>query len=399
MAFELAPTPPANEFVTREFVASGTPQDEFPLYLSSCMSCGHVQLPVVVPPERLFRNYVYVSGTSPVFVDHFRTYADEVWSAASLRPDDLVVEIGSNDGTMLRFFKYRGARVLGFDPAASIARTASESGVQTVPDFFNLSTISSVPGRARAVVANNVFAHADDLSEIVSAVSRILADDGVFVFEVSYLVDVVRENLFDTIYHEHLSYHHLGSLVPFFRRLGLEVFDAKRVKTHGGSVRVYVGRPGRGLSASATGLLAEEASLGFSTPSGCHGLPCQPLLDLWGKIESLRSSLRGLLSSVRSSGGRVAGFGAPAKVTTLMHAFGLGRDDFEFIVDDSALKQGLYTPGKFVPVLPPSALYERRPDYCVVLAWNFADSIVEKHKRFSDEGGRFIIPIPELRVL
>lgn len=400
-ALELPPTPPANEFVDAAFVESGAAQETFPLFLASCVRCGHVQLPVVVPPERLFRNYVYVSGTSPVFVQHFRDYAGDCCSQLGLAPGDLVVEVGSNDGTLLRAFKDLGMRVLGVDPAVRIAMAATDSGVPTMPDFFTPALalrLAETHGKARLVCANNVFAHADDLASIAAGVRDLLAPDGAFVFEVSYLPDVVRGNLFDTIYHEHLSYHHLGPLFEFFRRLGLEVFDARRVPTHGGSVRVYVGFPGRALSKGCMGLMLEEAEAGYSTPVGAHG-PCAPLAELAAKIDSLSLGLSELLAGVRASGGTVAGFGAPAKVTTLMHRFGLGRTDVDFIVDDAPLKQGLFTPGKFVPVLPTSALYERRPTHCIVLAWNFAGPIMRNHARFLTEvGGRFVVPIPKLEI-
>lgn len=408
-AFDLAPTPPANEFVSREFVESGAAQDVFPLFLAVCRKCGHVQLPVVVNPERLFGNYVYVSGTSPVFVDHFRRYAESMISRLGLVPGDLVVDVGSNDGTLLSFFKEAGMRVLGIDPARSIAAEATARGITTLPHFLNEEVAKQVLetyGPAKLVTANNVFAHADNLHEVARSCRAMLVPGGVFSFEVSYFPSVVQGNLFDTVYHEHTSYHHLAPLVPFLQTEGLNVFDAELIPTHGGSIRVLsdIWGNGRPLTQSASEILDREAGDCYTAPvlSGLVGRDSYPLVNPLDKlavnIQRLLFSLKRLLIKVRAEGKTVAGFGAPAKVTTLMHRFDLGREDVDFIVDDSPLKQGLYTPGKFVPVLPSSALYERRPDYVVILAWNFADSIMRSHKRFSDEGGKFIVPIPNLKV-
>jgi 2-polyprenyl-3-methyl-5-hydroxy-6-metoxy-1,4-benzoquinol methylase len=394
---ELNSTPPANEFVRKEFIESKVKQDEFPLFLSRCMKCGHTQLPVVVPPERLFTNYIYVSGTSKVFVDHFEAYAKDVWSVLRIGHGDLIVDIGSNDGTLLKAFKRIGCKVLGVDPARAIAKKASDEGIQTLPEFFTKSLaekIASDHGKAKVIVANNVFAHADDLRDIAIGVSKLLSYGGIFVFEVSYLPSVLKDNLFDTIYHEHLSYHHLAPLVPFFDSVGLEIFDAKLIPTHGGSIRVYVGFAGRSASPRMLSILENEKMIGLSDLKDLKSL----FTEFQNRIDSLGFSLRLLLNEFHSSGRKIAGFGAPAKVTTLMHQFNIGSGLIDFIVDDSPLKQGLYTPGKFIPVLPTSALYDRNVDYILILAWNFAESIMKTHSKFVVDSKRFIVPIPEVRV-
>lgn len=407
---DLGSTPAANEFVTKEVVDSGAEQDVFPLYLSACRKCGHVQLPVVVDPVRLFSNYVYVSGTSPVFVDHFRRYAESMISLLGLVPGDLVVDVGSNDGTLLSFFKAAGMRVLGIDPAVAIAANATARGIETLPEFLTEEVAARVlasHGPAKLVTANNVFAHADNLHEVAASCRSMLAPGGVFSFEVSYFPSVVEGNLFDTIYHEHTSYHHLSPLVSFLQTEDLSVFDAELIPTHGGSIRVLSDcwdGSRRPLSSRASDILAAEAHDGYTAPilTGLTSSNDYPLTNPTEKlavnIQRLFFGLKRLLIDVRAAGKTVAGFGAPAKVTTLMHRFQLGREDIEFIVDDSPLKQGLFTPGKYVPVFPSSALYERRPDYVIVLAWNFAEPIMRSHKRFSDEGGKFIVPIPDLKV-
>ncbi|MBI5209925.1 MAG: methyltransferase domain-containing protein [Elusimicrobia bacterium] len=390
---KLTPTPPANAFVKAEALAR--PQQAFPLDLFLCSDCGHLQLLDVVDPAVLFEDYVYVSGTSPVFVKHFQDYAEDVLRRFAVPPRSLVVDIGSNDGTLLRFFQKAGMRALGIDPAKDIAAQANAAGVETLPVFFNErlgNELRVQRGPAHVVTANNVFAHADDLKGMLAGARALLAQDGVFVFEVSYLVDVVEKTLFDTIYHEHLAYHAVKPLVPFFKACGLELIGARRVQSHGGSLRgvaQLAGGPGR-ADASVAELVALEEKLGLQGAEafGAFGR----------KIDALKAELHELLAGLKAKGKRIAGFGAPAKATTLMYHFGLGPDLIDFIVDDSPLKQGLYSPGLHIPVVPSRAVAERKPDYLLILAWNFAEPIMAKNKAFSDQGGRFIVPVPAIEV-
>lgn len=388
---ELPATPLANEFPMH----AGGEQEEFPLWLAACRGCGHVQLPVVVSPERLFRDYVYVSGTSPVFREHFRRYATEMIARLTLEPNDLVVEIGSNDGTMLKVFAGARMRVLGIDPAVAIARRASAEGVETWPEFFSdeVATRILARGRARLVVANNVFAHADDLAGIARAAKMLLEPNGAFVFEVSYLADVLRGTLFDTIYHEHLSFHAVEPLIGFFSRLGMSVLDARRVDTHGGSLRVTVSpKDGLALGLSAAALVAEERAMGL-------GREPHKLFTAFGDtIASRKTSLLALLREARAAGGTIAGYGAPAKATTLLRTFG-AEEFLDFVVDDSPHKQHLWLPGGRIPVLPSSALVERHPSHLLILAWNFAESILDKLEPYRAAGGTCIVPLPTVRVL
>ncbi len=413
LVMRLTATPPANAFVSTDHL--GEKDAVYPLDLHLCLDCGHLQLLDIVSADVLFRNYVYVSGTSPVFVEHFRQYAEDlmklaVWKLrghplprATCREQDLaapagnklVLDIGSNDGTMLKFFKAKGLRVLGVDPALDIAKGASDAGIPTLPAFFTealAEEIKAKHGAASIVVANNVFAHADDLLGIARGVRGLLAPEGIFVFEVSYLVDVVEKTLFDTIYHEHLSYHALKPLKSFFERLGMEIFDAERVLTHGGSLRCFVQRRGAGrpLSSCVDNLINLEAKLGLHAPEAFRAFA--------GKIERLGNELGTLLRDLKAKGKKVAGYGAPAKATTLLYQFNLANV-LDFIVDDSPLKQNLYTPGYHIPVLSSRAIVERKPDYLLLLAWNFAESIIKNNKTFLDQGGHIIVPLPELRVV
>lgn len=392
LVIQLAPTPLANAFVPAKCL--GRVQETYPLDLFLCHGCGHLQLLDVVDPEVLFRNYIYVSSTSPVFVEHFRRYADEVLGRVMPPAGALVVEIGSNDGTLLKFFQDRGMRVLGIDPAQDIARRATESGIETLPTFFTSELARKIKGErgpAVIVVANNVFAHADDLADITKGVRDLLTRDGIFVFEVSYLVDVIEKTLFDTIYHEHLSYHSVEPLEAFFRRHGMELIAAECVDTHGGSLRgtVQIGGGARPVSPSVDRLIALEK--GFALHRA------ETFKSFAADIDRVKGRLGTLLRGLRAQGKTVAGYGAPAKATTLLFHFDLG-DLLDFIVDDSPLKQNMFTPGHHIPVLAPQAIYERKPDYLLILAWNFSQPIMKKHQAFRNQGGRFIVPLPEIEV-
>jgi SAM-dependent methyltransferase len=390
----MPPTPPANAFVPAGRLDET--QSCYPLDVWFCRSCAHLQLLDVVDPEILFRDYVYVSGTSPAFVRHFEDYAGDCIARFSPPRGALAVDIGSNDGTLLQFFRRAGLSVLGIDPAHAIAAAATERGIETWPSFFDRDLARRIvdeKGRAAIVTANNVFAHADDLAGFADAVHDLVAPDGVFVFEVSYAADVYANVLFDTIYHEHLSYHTVLPLMPFFAAHGLELFAARRVPTHGGSLRAFVQLAGgpHAADGSVAALAADERTRKLDQ------------LELWNgfaeRIDRVERELTRLLKSIKANGKRIAGFGAPAKATTLMYRFGLGRETIDYIVDDSPLKQGLFTPGRHVPVVAWSKAEHDRPDYMVVLAWNFADAIITNHRRYLDAGGHFIVPLPDVRVV
>ena len=394
-ALSLEKTPLANAFVPES--ERSAPQPLFPLELHLCLDCGHLQLLDVVTPDALFRDYVYVSGTSPVFVQHFREYAEEAIRAAGLKPGDQVIDIGSNDGTLLGFFKEKGMKVLGIDPARKIAEEAAAKGIPTLAEFFTPALADRLKAQGwqpALITANNVFAHADDLAGITEGVRRLLKPGGVFLFEVSYLLDVFEKGLFDTIYHEHLSYHAVKPLVPFFEKHGLRLTGARRVESHGGSLRgiVRTRDPGARPEPEVARRIADEEAAGLFRPEAYEAYS--------RKISQRGKELRELLLKLKGEGKRVIGFGAPAKATTLLYHFGLGPDLLEAVIDDSPWKQGLYTPGQHLPVVPAERLYDagRRPDYCLILAWNFADSIIEKHRAFRDSGGRFILPLPQLEI-
>ena len=394
VVFKLRTTPPANAFRKKNNIKEK--QTKYPLNLLLCNNCGHTQLREILDPKVLFENYVYVSGTSKSFIRHFEKYANHVTSRYKLKKNSLIVEIGSNDGTLLKFFKDKKHRVIGIDPAKSIAKEANKEGIKTIPSFFNEKVskeILSQEGPANIIIANNVYAHVDDLKSLTISIRDLLHKNGVFIFEVSYLIDVYKKTLFDTIYHEHLSYHTIKPLVHFFESLNMNLFDVQRINTHGGSIRCHVQKNTgkKKIKKSVKNSLQTEQRYKIFNTSTFHNFSAS--------INDLRNDLSYLIESIRKNGKKIAGFGAPAKATTLMHHFKIRRQDIEYIVDDSPLKQGLYTPGYNIPVVSSKHLTEKPVDFLLILAWNFYESIIKNHKDFSKDGGKFIIPLPKLKVI
>lgn len=373
----------------------GQSQDLYPLDLYLCVNCGHVQNLDVVNPEVLFRDYIYTTSSSSGLVEHFRQYAADIVARHEVRPGSLVVDIGSNDGSLLKFFKAQGMRVLGVDPARDIAKKATEAGIETLPKFFSFKLASAIRrdhGEAKVFCANNVFAHADDLADLVRGIREVLADDGIFVFEVSYLVDIVDNYVFDTVYHEHVSYHSVGALAKFFARMGMQLIDVQRNNSKGGSIRGFAQRLPEGkrpVQPIVGELIALEQSRGF------NHLPLYQ--DYATRIDQRKAALARFLDREVANGKMIAGYGASTTTTTLMWHFDLTRK-LTFVVDDNPVKYGMYCPGCHIPVVPSEELYVRRPDYVVILAWQYASGIMKKHERFMKDGGQFIVPLTELQV-
>ena len=386
----LTPTPPANAFAASQETARKL--ESYPLTVRRCAQCGHAQLAHVLDPRALFSNYVYVSGTSPAFVTHFESYAESAISTIGLTDGDLVIDIGSNDGTLLKCFQQHGQRVKGIDPARDIANAATADGVPTINDFFSESLaqdIRTADGHARLVVANNVCAHIDDLAAVVRAVETLLGPDGEFWLEVSYLLSVMEGTLFDTIYHEHLDYHRVEPLVAFFAKFGLKVWDVERTSPHGGSLRVKVARQGvRTVTHAVADLIAQEHAAGLADEHAWT--------QFGAAIETAGVSLREQLAQYADQGFRGAGYGATAKATTLMYQYGLDASCLDYIVDDSPLKQGLYSPGFGIPIVTSEHARSKPPDFMLVLAWNFAGPILRNNRWLADTGGRFVVPLPTL---
>lgn len=388
----LGRTPLANALLTAD--ALERPEPTFPLNLAFCEACSLVQIIETVPPEVLFDDYPYFSSFSDTMVRSVRQLAERLTAERGLTARSLVVEVASNDGYLLQHYKAAGVGVLGIEPAANIAAVAQSRDIPTRAVFFTQDVgrqLAQEGLRADVMHANNVLAHVPGLNGFAAGLAHVLKDDGVAVIEVPYLRDMIDKVEFDTIYHEHLCYFSLTALHALFTRHGLHVTDVERIAIHGGSLRLFLspGAPERHERVSA--LLAEETALGMT------GL--QYYEDFTRRIMTLKAALKSLLSDLKGAGRSVAAYGASAKGSTLLNVFGIGRESIDFIVDRSTVKQGRYTPGVRLPILAPEALLERRPDYVLLLSWNFADEILEQQSAYRAAGGRFIIPVPEPQIV
>ncbi len=390
----LGRTPLANALLTPE--QAGAAEATYPLELVFCESCALVQITETVPPEVLFRDYLYFSSFSDTMLRHAEALVGEVLAERGLGPDSLAAEVASNDGYLRQFYRRAGVPVLGIEPARNVARGAAEErGVRTVTEFFGEELgreLAARGERADVLHANNVLAHVADLNGFVRGVRHFLKEDGVFVVEAPYVKDLADRCEFDTIYHEHLCYFSLTALAGLFRRHELEVTGVERVPIHGGSLRLRVQHDGAAAPrAEVARLLAEEQAWGVREVGFYRAFAA--------RVEHLRESLRGLLSDLKGEGARVAAYGAAAKGSTLLNYFGIGRETIDFVADRSTYKQGRLMPGVRLPVVEPGRLLAERPDYVLLLTWNFADEILEQQDEYRRGGGRFIIPVPEVRVV
>ncbi len=390
----LGPTPPANAFLTEEQSNQG--EKFYPLDVYFCTGCGFLQLGHVISPEILFGNYLYVSSTSQVFVKHFESMAEHLYSLFNLNSKSLVIDIGSNDGILLKPFKKLGTKVLGIEPAKNIAQMARDSGIRTESDFFSQNLTQKIVkkyGQADLITATNVFAHIDNLDEVIKGLKIILKDNGVFMIEAPYLIDFLQKRYFDLVYHEHLSYWSVDSLKTLFKRFEMTVFRVEKVPVHGGTIRVFLKRnEGKWpIEKSVEKFLNLEKKMRLKEIS--------TYLSYADKVYENKVKLLTLLGKIKRQGKTIAAYGAPAKGNTLLNFFSIGTETLDFVVDDSPFKQGLYTPGKHIPVVPSSEIYAKKPDYILILAWNFAESIMKMHEKYHAAGGRFIIPVPKPKII
>ena len=389
----LAPTPVAEKYVTREQLDDPTPA--YPLDLHLCLDCGHVQLLDVVDPVYLFDHYTYMSGNTKPLVQHFDEVAATTCQRYGVQPGDLVIDIGSNDGSLLRCFQNRGAKVLGIDPARDIARRATESGIPTLPEFLTPALAKQVRqehGPAKVVCAFNVFAHADDLAGMTDSIRDLLAPDGVFVCEFSYLLDILDRMLLGTIFHEHLSHHSVRPLATFLESHGLQFIDIQRNGIQGGSIVGTAQRLGgpHTIAATVPEILALEKSRGLDRP--------ETLQAFASRLQSLKSQVTDLVAQIQSEGKTLWGYGAARSGTTLIAQMNLGKA-IRCIVDDGADKQNKFSPGDHIPIRPSADLLREQPDYVIILAWIHAERIIQNNQAYLDRGGRFIVCFPEMRIV
>ena len=390
----IRPSAIGDAFVTADRL--GEKQDLYPLDCYLCLDCGHLQNLDVVDPDILFRDYTYRTSVSLGLVEHFKRYAQSVVSSLAIPKGSLVVEMGSNDGSLLKAFKNEGMRVQGIDPARDIAATATADGIPTIPDFFTsalAARIRAEQGEAKLFCANNVFAHIDNMSDVVKGIRLVLANDGAFVFEVSYIVDMIDNMVFDTIYHEHVSHHALIPLETFLNKHDMTLFHVARTATKGGSIRCFAQPKSTGQrprSAELSQLIAEEERRRITKP--------QIYRDWFDAIEKAKRSVLSYLDDAIAAGKLVAAYGASTTTTTLLYHFEL-ENRVKFIVDDNPLKQGRFSPGAHIPVLPSTELATRKPDVVVVLAWIYAEPILKRNQAYLDAGGRFLVPLPEPQIV
>jgi SAM-dependent methyltransferase len=391
VVLSLGKMPLANSLVTAAEL--GGPEPRFPLELARCPECSLAQTTETVPPETLFREYVYFSSYSDTMVRHARELAARLSRERSLGPESLVVEIGSNDGYLLKGYASAGIPVLGIEPARNVARVAEERGIRTVAEFFGEALardLAAKNGPADVIHAHNVLAHVADLGGVVSGMRTLLRPDGLAVVEVPYLRDLVEHCEFDTIYHEHLCYFSVTALDRLFRRHGLVLREVERIPIHGGSLRLFVAPTGA-AGDSVRRVLAEEADWRVDR--------WEPLAEFAARVEELKTRLLELLADLKRSGKSLAAYGAAAKGSTLLNYAGIGCESLDFVADRSPHKQGRYMPGVHVPIVAPERLVEARPDYCLLLTWNFAEEIMAQQAEYRRGGGRFIIPVPSPRIV
>jgi len=396
---ELAPIlslgeqPLANSYLRPEQAAQ--PEERFPLALVRCRNCQLVQITCTVPPEILFRDYLYLSSYSTTMLQHAESLVARLVAERTLSPRCLAVEVASNDGYLLQYYKRAGVPVLGIEPARNVAEIARGRGVDTISEFFGTELAERLRHdgvRADIIHAHNVLAHVADLNGFIAGFRLLLADDGVVVSESPYLGDFLRKLEFDTIYHEHLCYYSLTALTHLFARHGLVIEDCERIAIHGGSLRIFA-RHDRVAQTSprVRALLDEERRLGFDRD--------EPYAQFAAGVERAKSTVVELVRKLRGEGHKVCAYGAAAKGTVLLNACGLGPDDIAFVCDKNPLKQGRLMPGVHIPIVAPTELLASDADHCLLLAWNIAAEIRREQAPWEARGGRFIVPIPTAQVL
>ena len=390
---DFGPQPLANRL--RRAAELATPEPRVPLCLVMCPFCSLVQITESVPPEVLFEDYPYFSSVIPSLVAHAKEIADRVVLEQGLGAQNLAMEIASNDGYLLQHYRDAGVRVLGVDPARNIAAIAEERGIPTKCAFFGRELAEEFVAegnRPDVVHANNVLAHVPDVNGFVAGIATLIGSQGMLITESPYLGDFLEQLEFDTIYHEHLFYYSITALNSLLNRHGLVIEDVERLAIHGGTLRLTVRSDRVGTSGPAVvALLQEERERGIDDPS--------TYARFGDRVRALGDELIALLDRLTSQGKSIAAYGASAKGSTLLNTFGIGSERLSFIADASPHKQGFYAPGSGLLIVPPARLLEQHIDYALLLAWNFAEEILDQQREFRDQGGKFIIPVPSPRIV
>lgn len=390
---DLGETPLANGLLTSEQLAQ--PEPTYPLELVFCEHCTLVQITESVSPEKLFTDYVYFSSFSDTMLTHSQRLVERLIAERTLGHNSLALEIASNDGYLLQNYHQVGIPVLGIEPAQNIAKVAQEKGIRTISEFFGEELADKLHEQnelADVIHANNVMAHVPDINGVVKGFQTILKPEGIIVSESPYVKDLIDHVEFDTIYHEHLFYYSLTAQDNLFARHGLTIFDVEPLPIHGGSLRIYAGHTDRVERTDRAKIMLEEEQQ--------WGVQNINFYSHFGqRVEALKTKLCALVAQYKQDGASIAAYGASAKGSTLLNYFGIGAETLDFVADRSTVKQGYYTPGTHLPIVDPDYLLEKQPDYVLLLVWNFADEILKQQSIYRENGGKFIIPLPEVQVL
>lgn len=389
----LGSMPIPNGFLTKNDLKKG--EAHYPLSAFVCEDCSLVQLTHVVPAHIMFRNYLYIPSTSSTMIEHFKSMAQDIACTFKLKPQSLVIDIGSNDGTLLSNFKDSEMRVLGIDPASNLAQVARLKGIETIDDFFTSELAKKIlreKGTADIITGTNVFAHIDNLRDACKGIFTLLNKKSVFIVEFPYLSDLLSKNEFDTIYHEHLSYFSLRPLIYLFDIYNMHVFNVKKMSVHGGSMRIYVAKKSSDYKVQpiVQEIVKEELLKKLDKRI--------PYDEFARRTKTIKRDLKNYLRTLRKQGKQVVGYGASAKGNVLLNYCNIGTDVISYIVDSIHYKQGRFTPGTHIPIYPETRLEKDNPTHALLLAWNFADEILRKQVGYRSRGGQFIITIPYLRI-
>jgi hypothetical protein len=390
----LGKTPLANSFLKKQAFRN---EKSFPLEVYFCNTCHLVQLIDIVSKEHLFSKYVYFYSKMPTASDHFTKYTQNVMKRFITDPqNDLVLEFGSNDGILLKAFQDNGCKkIIGVDPAKNIAKVANENGIPTIPDFFSSALakkIEKTHGKAKVIIANNTVAHINDLHDMIKGILLLLDTKGVFVFEAPYLMDMFENLAYDSIYHEHLSYLAITPLTYFFDMYDMEIFDVEVVERQGISIRVFASRK----DAYSKAKVVEEL-INKEKKTGLHKI--KSYYSLAKKVEKSKEKLVKLLASLKKKNLKIAAYGSPARGNTVLNYCKLGPDILDFATEELPSKIGFYTPGMHIPVMSIEDARNNPPNYYLMLAWNYKNSILAKEKKYIKQGGKFIIPVEGVKVI
>ena len=387
---DLGTSPLANGLIKK-----GDEVNSFPLKIGRCDKSGHIQLINFIEPSEMFKNYLYISSVSSTLEKHLKSISDFICDFIDVKENELCIDIGSNDGTLLSGFLDKGKRVLGIDPAENLSKLAKEKGVETFTGYFNEKTSDEVLskfGKAKVITLTNTFPHLQDLSNFMKGVNNLIDEDGILFLEAHYLADIYNQIAFDTIYHEHVSYWHLNPIVKMFGDFGFEVKFVERLPLHHGQLRVVASKSKnikKDISVENLIKWENENQIGSK----------EKAIEFANNSMNIKNELNSVINSLKKEGKSIAGYGAPAKATTLMNFLNLNSTNLDFVADRSSLKQGLIIPGTGIEISSPEKIDQHKPDYLILFAWNFKDEIIDQLSEYRSAGGKLIIPLPKVEII